>query len=77
MPACPPAHHRHLLHACSNPLQVLVGDILSDLPEVDNFELHERRCYREGPGRLTQVCDCVCVAWAGVWYSWADGWVHR
>ena len=36
-------------------LQVLLGVIFSDLPEVDNFELHERQCYREGPGRLTQV----------------------
>ncbi|EFN55234.1 hypothetical protein CHLNCDRAFT_52630 [Chlorella variabilis] len=34
---------------------VLLGDIFSDLPEVDNFELHERRRYETGPQRLTQL----------------------
>lgn len=35
--------------------QVLLGDILSDLPAVDNFELHERQEYGSDPQRVTQV----------------------
>jgi DNA (cytosine-5)-methyltransferase 1 len=34
---------------------VLLGDIFSDLPEVDNFELHERRRYAGPPNTLTQA----------------------
>lgn len=41
-----------VLLAC---LQVLLGDIFSDLPEVDNFELHERQLYKSWPQRVTQV----------------------
>ena len=45
---------------------VLLGDILSDLPPVDNFELHERQRYATGPQRVTQVrvhaCACVYVS---------------
>ena len=41
---------------------VLLGDILDDLPPVDNFELHERQRYLCEPQRVTQVCRCrVCV----------------
>jgi len=36
-------------------LQVLLGDILSDLPPVNNFELHDRQRYAGPPERLTQV----------------------
>lgn len=47
-------------HPCTaaSPLhvpQVLLGDIFSDLPEVDNFELHERRRYAGPPNTLTQA----------------------
>ncbi|PRW44284.1 DNA (cytosine-5)-methyltransferase CMT1 isoform A [Chlorella sorokiniana] len=35
--------------------QVLLGDILSDLPCVDNFELQDRQRYAGPPERLTQA----------------------
>ena len=34
---------------------VVLGDILDDLPVVDNFELHERQRYRCEPQRVTQA----------------------
>ncbi|KAI3428460.1 hypothetical protein D9Q98_007286 [Chlorella vulgaris] len=36
-------------------MPVLLGDIFSDLPEVDNFELHERQLYKSWPQRVTQA----------------------
>jgi hypothetical protein len=68
--ACLPALH---CPPCVPGVQVLLGDIFSDLPEVDNFELHERQCYREGPGRLTQVRWVGLPLWGWV-LSWGLGW---
>lgn len=33
----------------------MLGDIFSDLPPVDNFELHDRQRYAGPPERLTQA----------------------
>lgn len=52
MPLVCAACAKVVLLAC---LQVLLGDIFSDLPEVDNFELHERQLYKSRPQRVTQV----------------------